>query len=728
MAFNERLEIVELNAANEAVSLLNLNDGVHYMMEAGTFEPLPPEPTAVLAEDQRRWGGARQVGEVHATNGSIEWVAGVTATTEQQALEKVETLLAQLAANPFHAFVLWEVPGASHPTLYEMRGTGTWQPKYNIATFEGAQLFLFQVHLPVAPLAQGLPVKVYEKAGVILPETISLSAIPGDAPALAEVSIETGEGSNPSFITGASGPWGVATDATFIYWSNESSGHIGRAKLNGTEVNQSFITGCSSPKGVTVDGSHVYWCNSGTGDIGRAAIGGGTVEQAWITGGSTPYGIAVNGLNVFWCNAGTAKIGRAAIGGGTVEQSWISATGQTLRGLAVNASYVFWANLAGGNIIRAPIGGGTGTAFITGASAPSGVAVGPAHIFWSSEGTHQIGRANLAGGEVNQAYAVLESGVRSIAIQSQELDLYWANSPSGEIGRLTQTQPPIFALLGWAVAPTSGLAPAPFGLLPASACQASGTGWASLGTVEGGFGKAQHGDGTQAAAYWEVDPATMVPDSFSGEIAVEVWARILSKKLVGPVNLTLSAQPQDGVGFGAPRYTDEWGSAGRPFVPVEGETGSEWPWRLTRLGTLHLLVNPLAPRVWYLWLEGECESAYEWGVNYLICVPSLQRACSPSSKENNAAYPRFMANVGPTVKTVRSNLSALISKPGKNGHPDHGLGGELLQLPPGETDMLIKLSSLVPDSPAVNGNSEQVSYEAKITVNVTPRFFLARTV
>jgi hypothetical protein len=47
------------------------------------------------------------------------------------------------------------------------------------------------------------------------------------------------------------------------------------------------------------------------------------------------------------------------------------------------------------------------------------------------------------------------------------------------------------------------------------------------------------------------------------------------------------------------------------------------------------------------------------------------------------------------------------------------MGGELLEtLPPGNTDMLLKLSSLVPDDPTVDATSEQVSHTATVHVAV----------
>jgi hypothetical protein len=216
---------------------------------------------------------------------------------------------------------------------------------------------------------------------------------------------------------------------------------------------------------------------------------------------------------------------------------------------------------------------------------------------------------------------------------------------------------------------------------------------------------------------------------------------------------------------------------------------------MTRLGTLHMLVNPLARRIWKLSLAATSRAApsNEWGLDYLVACVVTQRACSPSGKPLNESYPAFITNVAPTVKTIASNLSGTIAKapielsgkitsgsqtvtalspptelepglevtgsgipPGttitvvssttvitlsakatksetttltfsKYGHPDHGLGGQLMELPAGETTMVIKLSSLVPDEEGASLFSEQLGHSAKVVVTVTPRWQLIRT-
>ncbi len=719
MAPAEHLRYVQLNASHVPETLLNLNDGVNYFIKATSFKILPPTKQQIISQDQRRWGGGRQVAEI-TENGAIEWECAVAGATEQEVLVKTEVMLSQVEANPYPLYVEWKPPGAAQPTLYEVRGTATWTPNYEVSQFEGANLFIFTVHIPVGPLAQGLPLTVYEKSGITLPETLTLGTVPGDAPAKAEVSVTTGTSAEESFITGAHLPTAVAANGAHLYWANEETGYIGRSALAGTTVEETWLHVEGTPSGVAVDATYVYWAASGS--IGRAQLNGTSVEKSWITGAGSPEGIALNAEHIYWSNG--LHVGRAKLAGTEVTPTWL-ATGGGTGGVAVDATYLYWTESKRiGGIGRATLeGAAKEEGWLTGVGYPGSVVVTSAFVYWGNQelAASTIGRANITGGEVIENWVPLVH--RPYGLAAEGTHVFWAAST--DIGRAsTEYSPPIFALLGWAAKPASGLATAPFGLLDSSEATAE-QGWA-YGSVSGARGgKALHGSVAIGSAYWEVDPATMTPDSFQGEIAVEVWARVLVSSGLSSPLLTLSAQPQDGTGYGAPRYTDEWGSGGRPVtLPSSGET-----FRMTRLGTLHLLVNPLAPRIWKLWLEATSAVTAEWiGIDYLLLCPSTQRACSPSGKPNNTAYPRFIANTAPTTKTVLPNLSALIRKPSREyGHPDHGLGGELLQVPAGEADMLIKLSSLVPDSPETNASSEQLSYEATVKVTVTPRFFLTRT-
>jgi sugar lactone lactonase YvrE len=96
----------------------------------------------------------------------------------------------------------------------------------------------------------------------------------------------------------------VAGGSATVYWTNRIGGTIGRADVsaNGTvgTPNNSFITGASGPIGVAVDANHIYWANSGTGTIGRADIDASgdvsNIDQSFISGANNPAGVAVDSL------------------------------------------------------------------------------------------------------------------------------------------------------------------------------------------------------------------------------------------------------------------------------------------------------------------------------------------------------------------------------------------------------------------------------------------------
>jgi hypothetical protein len=72
-------------------------------------------------------------------------------------------------------------------------------------------------------------------------------------------------------VTGLSNSFGVAVDATYIYWANYYDGTIGRALLDGTGTTN-LVTGLSYPFGVAVDATYVYWSDYYDGTIGRATL------------------------------------------------------------------------------------------------------------------------------------------------------------------------------------------------------------------------------------------------------------------------------------------------------------------------------------------------------------------------------------------------------------------------------------------------------------------------
>ena len=109
-----------------------------------------------------------------------------------------------------------------------------------------------------------------------------------------------GSDADQSFITGANGPEGMAIDSQYIYWANHNDGMLGRAALNGTSVDQSFVTGAGNyPTRVAVTGTSVYfttWTTNGvptSGSIGEANLNGTDVNDHLIQSSNSPVGVTV---------------------------------------------------------------------------------------------------------------------------------------------------------------------------------------------------------------------------------------------------------------------------------------------------------------------------------------------------------------------------------------------------------------------------------------------------
>ena len=342
------------------------------------------------------------------------------------------------------------------------------------------------------------------------------------------------------------------------------------------------------------------------------------------------------------------------------------------------------------------------------------IPVGP--LAWGDQSTIAIASTSLP--------AVVSLGTAIPGDAPSLVDLELTNPTGGSVA-------PIWALIGWTKRPAAALAGsvAPFGIIEA---ETGGTvsGWASAADAAYGGGNGlkvtASGAGT-ASALFTVDPSVMQPDDFTpDEVDLEFWARVaLDSTLVSP-RLTLSLLPLAGSTFGGEQFSAEFGSTGKALVlPASGTA----KFRLVRLGVLSLPVDTVRPLKWNVKVLGSwaAGSTGVFGFDRLLVVPARQRAVSISAKANDSAYGKFIGSTGTATKTIRSDLSGLIASGAGNPGRDCGLGGTPLELPPGNVDMLLKLSDLVADDPTSDATSEQLAFAGVTgTVRVTPRYWLGR--
>ena len=137
-------------------------------------------------------------------------------------------------------------------------------------------------------------------------------------------------------------PWGMAIDATSVYWTDcgdPTGGTVQKVPKTGGAI----VTLASGDvlSGITVEGSNVYW-------VARTADESGAIKTVPVAGG-TPMVVA-------------AQSGAPSH-------------------IVADASYVYWGELNGGGVMKAPLGGGAVT-MVAPATLAFQIALGDTAVFW----------------------------------------------------------------------------------------------------------------------------------------------------------------------------------------------------------------------------------------------------------------------------------------------------------------------------------------------------------
>lgn len=137
--------------------------------------------------------------------------------------------------------------------------------------------------------------------------------------------LDSTEANAEFFVLPALGPAtlsGIAVDGKYIYWINSYHlsdvnrvSHISRLKLDGSEGSYTFdfipLGENVGARDLASDGAHLYWAEQASETIGRAKLNGeepaSEVEAGFIEDANHPIGVAVDGTNVYWSANGDSS-------------------------------------------------------------------------------------------------------------------------------------------------------------------------------------------------------------------------------------------------------------------------------------------------------------------------------------------------------------------------------------------------------------------------------------
>jgi hypothetical protein len=183
--------------------------------------------------------------------------------------------------------------------------------------------------------------------------------------------------------TGQGEVWGVALDATYVYFASFTGAFIARVPKAGGKVEPIASSGQTLARRVAVNATHVYWsAGDFPGAIARCPIAGCAGVPETVATPTRPTSVAIDAVNVYWSDRNNSELRLRPLSLDPEAHAADSTAGLP-NAVAVDATHLFWIADFTGEVQGRAEDGGT---FTVGKDGTSGVdlVLDATNVYWAA--------------------------------------------------------------------------------------------------------------------------------------------------------------------------------------------------------------------------------------------------------------------------------------------------------------------------------------------------------